>query len=215
MFDYQAGEKYKLTLIMVAIAGMLAGMFFTVLLMPTPEAAPRRRQPPAWANNPDVTGAPMTDPGSTQEASAGGAGGEAAQGGPAQMATDAVQARDLVVSFLPLAWDLSAFSARAHQEQAISLMTDECKHAYTSHIWTPEIAQQIESSGVQSEFQPKKVEPTPMKSDGSVEVIVEGVQTLGVAGKGQKTRNVKVAYLVKQFPEGLKIAGISELSQNQ
>lgn len=212
MFDYQAGEKYKLTLIMVAIAGMLAGMFFTVLLMPTPEAAPRKRQPPAWASNPDVTGAPMTDPGA-QEASAG-AGAEAPQGGAAPMATDAMQARDFVVNFLPLAWDLSAYSARAHQDQALELMTAECKQAYTSHIWTPEIAQQIESSGVQSEFQPKKVEPTPMKSDGSVEVIVEGVQTLGVPGK-QKTRGVKVAYLVKQFPEGLKIAGISEVGQNQ
>lgn len=212
MFDYQAGEKYKLTLIMVAIAGMLAGMFFTVILMPSPEAAPRRRQAPAWASNPDVTGAPMSNP-EAQEAAAGGAGAPA--GGPAPMATDVVQARDFVANFLPLAWDLSAYSARAHQDQALQLMTDDCKQAYTSHIWTPEIAQQIETSGVQSEFQPKKVEPTPMKSDGSVEVIVEGVQTLGVAGKGQKTRNVKVVYLVKQFPEGLKIAGISEAGQTQ
>ncbi len=60
MFDYQAGEKYKLTLIMVAIAGVMAGMFFTVLLMPTPEAPQaRKRQHQPWMDNPDVTGGRM------------------------------------------------------------------------------------------------------------------------------------------------------------
>ncbi len=39
MFDYQAGEKYKLTLIMVAIAGLMAGAFFTILFSAGPEPA--------------------------------------------------------------------------------------------------------------------------------------------------------------------------------
>src|SRR5215472_13172073 len=59
MFDYQAGEKYKLTLIMVGISGMLAGIFVTLLLMPTPEPARgRTRYHAAWMDNPDVTGRP-------------------------------------------------------------------------------------------------------------------------------------------------------------
>lgn len=212
MFDYQAGEKYKLTLIMVAIAGMLAGMFFTVLLMPSPEAAgPKRRTPPAWANNPDVTGRAELPPDAAQQQGM----SMAPAGGEGPLPTDAMKARDLVVSFLPLAWDLSAYSARASQDRALSVMTDECRQAYTSNIWTPQIAAQIEQSGVQSSFDPKKIEPSPMKADGSVEVTVEGQQTLAVAGKGEKQRYVKVVYLVKQFPEGLKIAGISEAAHNQ
>lgn len=212
MFDYQAGEKYKMTLIMVAIAGVLAGMFFTVLLMPTPDAAPRRRQPPAWADNPDATGVARM-PADAQGAPA----GAPQQQMPQQQvaAADPMQAKILIENFLPLAWDLSAYSARGHQDQALLLMTDECKQAYTRNIWTPEIAQQIENSGVQSTFTPRKVDPSPYKADGSVEVTVEGEQTLAVPGKGSKNRQVKVVYLVKQLPEGMRIAGISEAGRTQ
>src|SRR5205823_2250926 len=127
-----------------------------------------------------------------------------------------VQARDLLETrFLPLAWDLSAYSARASQDKALSYMTDDCKHAYVNNIWTTQIAQQIEQSGVQSQFTTKKIDPGPMRSDGSVEVTVEGSQTLSVPGKGGETRDVKVVYLVRQFPEGLKIAGISEAGKTQ
>ncbi len=208
MFDYQAGEKYKLTLIMVAIAGMLAGVFFTVLLMPSPEApqGKRKRQvSEAVANNPDVTGRVQMPPD--------------AQGMPQQqaqvLATNPIDARNLIQGWLPLAWDLSAYSAKASQEKALSCMTSECRDAYTQNIWTPQIAQQIEQSGVQSHFETKKIEPGEMKADGSVEVLVEGEQTLSVPGKGGKTRGVKVLYLVKNMPEGLRIAGISEAGQTQ
>ena len=210
MFDYQAGEKYKLTLIMVAVAGMLAGMFFTVLLMPTPEAAPKHRQPPKWASNPDATGR-ASSAGEGQEP-----GRNMAAPGQAPMAVDPYQARELLeTKFLPLAWDLSAYSARASQGKAIAFMTEDCKRAYMNNIWTTAIANQIEQSGVQSQFTPRRIEPSPVRSDGSVEVIVEGQQTLSVPGKGGKTREVKVVYLLKQFPDGLKIAGISEAGQTQ
>ena len=95
------------------------------------------------------------------------------------------------------------------------VMTDECKQAYTSNIWTPTIAQQIEQSGVQSTFTTKRIEQSPLRADGSVEVTVEGEQVLSVPGKGSKNRNVKVVYLVKQLPEGLRIAGISEAGRTQ
>lgn len=219
MFDYQAGEKYKLTLIMVGLVGMLGGVFFTVLLMPTPtDSGPRRRPPPKWASNPDATGGvaggqPPARYG--QESAMAGQTPPSPQGAQ-PMAADPFQAQQLLESkFLPLAWDLSAFSARASQNKAIAYMTDECKRAYMTNIWTTEVAQQIEQSGVQSQFKPRKIVPGPLRADGSVEVTVEGEQTLSVPNKGSKTREVKVVYLVKQYPDGLKIAGISEAGQTQ
>jgi hypothetical protein len=214
MFDYQAGEKYKLTLIMVALAGLLGGAFFTVLLMPAPEATPRRRQTQKWQSNPDATG------GMPINAAPPGAGPGGPQGMQSQAAgplpTDPVQARELLeTKFLPLAWDLSAYSARASQGQALQFMTDECKRAYQSNIWTPEIAKQIEESGVQSRFTPRRIDPGPMRQDGSIEVTVEGEQELSVPGKGGRKRPVKVIYLVRQYPDGMKIAGISEAGQTQ
>ena len=99
MFDYQAGEKYKLTLIMVGFAGLMAGMFFTMLLMPTPEPQSHQRQAPKWASNPDVTGGRggphMPAPIGSAQAAARGMQGDgdaaaaaaAARGGPAAAAT--------------------------------------------------------------------------------------------------------------------------------
>lgn len=192
---------------MVALAGLMAGVFFTVLLMPSPEAAsPRRRQAPAWASNPDVTGVAAAPDGAAPAYAAGAAGGE----GGAPIPTDPMQAKTLVENFLPLTWDLSAYSARTNQDRAMMCMTDSCRQAYQSNIWTVQTADQIEKSGVQSNFEAKKVDPSPMRSDGSVEVAVEGVQTLSVPGKAPKARHLKVTYLVRQLPEGLRIAGISE-----
>lgn len=55
MFDYQAGEKYKLTLIMVGFAGLMAGMLFTMLVMPQPDPrAMKARKAPAWTKDPDA-----------------------------------------------------------------------------------------------------------------------------------------------------------------
>lgn len=56
MFDYQAGERQKMTLIMTALAGMIAGVFFTLLLAPPQEAPQKAKHKPKWADNPDVTG---------------------------------------------------------------------------------------------------------------------------------------------------------------
>src|SRR5688572_25663276 len=58
MFDYQAGEKYRLTLVMVGVAGLIAGMFFAILLMPTSEAPSRAKRVAMTRamTDPDVTG---------------------------------------------------------------------------------------------------------------------------------------------------------------
>ncbi|HNB22447.1 MAG TPA: hypothetical protein PKZ32_08520, partial [Candidatus Melainabacteria bacterium] len=181
MFDYQAGEKYKLTLIMVAIAGMMAGMFFTVLLMPTPEPAQARkraRQP--WMDNPDVTGGRTAAPGAAQAAAPTELQQKAQAAAMAQPAikTDAVTAQTLVEKWLPFAFDLSSGSANDSQEKAIACMTPECAQSYRQSVWTPEVASQIAASGMKSSFRATKVIAGAHQTDGSIVITVEGEQIL-------------------------------------
>src|SRR4029434_9984664 len=206
MFDYQAGEHDRVRLIMVGLAGLLAGIFFAVLLMPTPEPV-RRRPMPAYMRNPDVTGmrSEMTQPGPgaadamTTPAAA-----------PPVAIADPIVARTLIEQWLPLAWDLSAGTASDSQEKAIAYMTKECADAYRHNIWNPELAKQISEAGLHSSFQTSRVEAGDLQPDGSVVVFVDGTQILSVTGKGSQSRPVKLEYLIRQTADGLRIAGISE-----
>ena len=216
MFDYQAGEKYKITLIMVAVAGMMGGIFFTVLLMPTPDAgahAKRSRGPVTRAmTDPDVTGYRGPHPDAQQ--GSGAVNPQSLSGpGPAYTPVDPAQAGNLVHEFSNYAFDLNAHSARASQEKAIQqFMTPECAHAYRQNIWKEQTAQQVEQSGLQSSFQVEGVSAGNLLGDGSIEVDLQGKQSLGV-GPNRKTRDVKVRYLIKNLPDGPKIAGIQELGK--
>src|SRR6202035_3893413 len=98
MFDYQAGEKFKLTLIMVGFAGLMAGMLFTMLLMPTPDATPRHRPHQRYMDNPDITGG---------RAPSGAASAAAASTGAPVSVTDPNAALSMIEQWLPIAWDLS------------------------------------------------------------------------------------------------------------
>jgi hypothetical protein len=215
MFDYQAGEKYKLTLIMVALAGMMAGMFFTVLLMPTPEAPQaRKRQHQPWMDNPDVTGGRMASaPGAAQAAAPTELQQKAQAAAAAQPAikTDAVIAQTLVEKWLPFAFDLSSGSANDSQEKAIACMTPECAQSYRQSVWTPEVAQQISASGIKSSFRATKIIAGAHQTDGSVVITVEGEQILSPPDQPSKQRSVKFEYLLKQTNDGMKICGISEV----
>ena len=206
MFDYQAGEKYKLTLIMVALAGLMAGIFFSVLLMPAPEPTHRRPQP-AYMRHPDVTG--RRDDGSSQAVSSAGAANAAAET-EAPLMADPGTAKALVEQWLPLAWDLSAGTAKDSQNKAMQYMTADCAQAYQVNIWTADLAKQIDESGLKSSFRPDHIIAGQNQEDGSVVICVDGVQTLAVPGKGSSTRMVQLEYLVRQTPEGMRIAGISE-----
>lgn len=212
MFDYQAGEKYKLTLIMVGFAGLMAGMLFTMLVMPQPDTRKAARKAPAWTKDPDAGGyrGPRSGyiPQDGQPATA--AGVPPAPQQPAGELTDPNMALNLVETWLPVVWDLSAATAPASQEKAIAYMTPECANAYRQNIWTADMAKQIQDSGLQSSFSPKKVSAGQNQPDGSVVIYVEGEQILQVAGKPARARPVKMEYLVRKFPEGLRIAGISE-----
>jgi hypothetical protein len=212
MFDYQAGEKYKLTLIMVGIAGVMAGMFFMLLLAPSPEPRHSRPQMAAHADNPDLNGGRYPQQ-QTQQAEDRGAGSQQAAGSQAASAAEAADpetASTLVQQWLPLAWDLSAGTAKASQEAAILYMTADCASAYRKNIWTPSIAKQIDDSGIKSTFKADQISAGNNQSDGSVVIFVEGQQILSVPGKGSRSRHVKLEYLVKSTAAGLRIAGISE-----
>jgi len=217
MFDYQAGEKYKLTLSMVAIAGMMAGMFFTVLLMPTPEPAQaRKRAKQPWMDHPDVTGRPSA-PGAAQAAIPNdGHGMSAAQAAAmAQPAikTDAITAQTLVEKWLPFAFDLSSQTANESQEKAIACMTPECAQSYRQNVWTPEVSSQIAASGMKSSFRATKVTAGAHQTDGSIVIIVEGEQILSPPDQASRQRNVKFEYLLKQTNDGMKICGISDVNK--
>ena len=215
MFDYQAGEKFKLTLLMVGFAGVMAGMFFTMLLMPTPEPEQRKHAPPKWSSDPDITGRPRLPApiGAAQEAARQGNGAANAAEQQQQQAyapVDQAAGLSLVESWINLAWDMSANSARQSQEKAIAYMTPDCATAYRQNVWTAEMAKQIEDAGLQSSFKASNVRSGGPQQDGSLVVFVEGQQVLTVPGKGNRIRPVKLEYLLKQTPEGIRIAGISE-----
>jgi len=206
MFDYQAGEKFKLTLIMVGLAGVMAGIFFTLLLLPTPEPQQyrRTRAHSGW-DSPDATGLIAQQAAQRQA----GAPAPAPAALPAN-AADPNTSLNLIQEWLGYAWDLSAGTAKASQTRAMMYMTTECAKAYRQNVFTPEIAQQIEQSGVKSSFRMDRIYTGGNNADGSVVVFVEGEQVLSVPGKGSKTRSVRLEYMVKKTPDGLRISGISE-----
>ena len=220
MFDYQAGEKYKMTLMMVGFAGVMAGMLFTMLFMPQSAEPPKRAQKPTWMNNPDGgrphhgRGGPSgSDDGSGREASAGQQQQQqmgAAQQIAASQAIDPQAAATLLNDWLPKAWDLNAGSATQSQETAIMYMTPECATAYRQNVWNPDMQKKVQDSGLQTTFTVQKMLPGQPQNDGSVVILVEGTQVLTVPGKGSREQPVKYEYLVKQTSEGLRIAGISE-----
>lgn len=212
MFDYQAGERQKMTLIMTAVSGLIAGVFFTLLLSP-PQEAPKARAKPKWADNPDVTGVARA-PGYGQEGRAAGQLPPQAQQAPPPPPADVVSplaATELVQGWLPLAWDFSADTAQRNQEQAIQYMTAECAQNYRQNVWTAELANQIAGSGVKSTWRQTVVSAGGTLPDGGVEVTVEGDQQLAVPGQPPTPpRHVRFIYLIKKTSEGLRIAGISE-----
>jgi hypothetical protein len=209
MFDYQAGEKYKLTLTMVSFAGLMAGTLFTLVLMPQPDSHPHRpRHGVNWSTTAQAAGA-GSHPGRSVHSSQ----PQTATPDPTVTMVSAAEAQNLVQGWLPLAWDLSARSARGSQEQAIMYMTPDCAAAYKQNVWTPDVAKTIQDAGLQSTLTLEKITPGQPQSDGSIVIFVEGTQVMSVPGKGTQQRPKRLEYLIKSTQEGLRVAGISESGQ--
>jgi hypothetical protein len=219
MFDYQAGEKYKLTLIMVGVAGIIAGMFFTLLLLPAPDMSTSRHKAMdertrRILSNPDISG--RRDGGMFGRDGGGGPGAANArdgqQPGPAGVPlVDRSTAQQFMQNWLPRVWDLSARTAGTNQEEAIKWMTPECAAAYRQNIWSSDIASRISSSALQSEWHTTQMDVSENLQDGSVVVKVEGLQVLE-APTGRKEKPVSLEYMLKQTPDGMRVAGISEVT---
>jgi len=211
MFDYQAGEKYKLTLIITALAGLIAGVFFTLLLSTTSEPAHKPQRggrgagvPGRPANYEGRSSAPLRSVGGGMQPSS-----EVPQA-PAADFVDKGQAQSLVQSVLPLIWDFSSTTANQSQERAMTYMTSECAQNYRQNVWTAEVSQQVTGAGMTSSFSPRACDFVTNTDDGSVVIKVEGEQVLNLQGQPPRTKPVTMEYLVKKTPGGLKISGISE-----
>lgn len=226
MFDYHAGEKFKILLIGTAACAFLAGVLIMGLLGGGGEPAhiteARKKHKKMHTDQGVISsdhaarqGYQPTDVRQPEEGSAQNPMGgiQPPGGGPAAnfTVTDSLEARNLIEAFLPFSWDLSADTASASQERAILCMTPECAQSYRSSIWTKEMAEQISQSGLKSTFTPSKITIVGTKPDGAVVIEVEGTQVLEMEGKGQKNRAVKMEYLVKNIGGTMKITGINEV----
>jgi hypothetical protein len=207
----------RFKLIMVAFAGLMTGLLFTTLIKRQPDSLPESSQRPVCANVADASGGwgskkrAQTAYEIAQSGAVVIAGGGASQQPQAQVElTEPNTALALIEQWLPVVWDLSAATAQGSQEKAMAYMTPECATAYRQSVWTADMAKTIQDSGLQSSFTAKKVSAGENRADGSVVVFVDGEQTLKIAGKKDRTRPVKMEYLVRKFLKGLRVAGINE-----
>ncbi len=209
MFDYQAGEKYKLTMIMVGMTGVIVGSALTLFLA-APGDAPkaRRGHGSARPQNYEGRGGSLRASGGAGPPGAG-AGMEVPQAPPSEQ-VDKGAAQALVQGFLPLTWDFNSTTANRSQEQAMNMMTADCAQNYKLNVWTPDIAQAVTGAGMTSSFQPSACEAITTDVDGSVVIKVEGEQILNLQGQPPKPKHVSMEYLVKKTPSGLRVSGISE-----
>lgn len=230
MFDYHAGEKFKVLLIGTAICGFLGGVFIMAICgggggEPAHITEARKKHKKMHTDqgviSSDRAAQQGYQPTDVRQPEDGGgqnpmAGAQAPGGGQQQMPadytyTDSLNARSMIEAFLPYAWDLSAGTASASQERAIECMTPECAQAYRQTLWTKEMAAQVEQSGLKSSFNATNIKVAGNKPDGAVVIEVEGNQILEMEGKGAKNRPVKMEYLIKMINGGLKITGINEV----
>jgi len=203
MFDYQAGEKYKLTLIMVAVTGIIVGAALTLFVSAPGEAPPQRRGHGGRPSNYEGRGAGLRSAGA-------GRGAMESPPPPQVEQVDKGAAQALVQGFLPLTWDFNSTTASRSQEQAMNMMTPDCAQNYKLNVWTADIAQAVTGAGMTSSFQPSSCQAITTDVDGSVVVKVEGEQILNLQGQPPKPKHVIMEYLVKKTPGGLKVSGISE-----
>jgi hypothetical protein len=208
MFDYQAGEKYKLTLVMVGVTGIIVGASLTLFLAtpsgPPPRASHGSRRPANYEAR-----------GSGSLRSAGGrvshdGGGPDDAAPPPVDVVDKGAAQSFVQGFLNLTWDFNSTTSGQSQERAMTFMTPDCAQNYKVNIWTPEMAQTVAGAGMTSSFTTVSCQAITSTDDGSVVVKVVGDQTLNLQGQAPKQQHKIMEYLVKKTPQGLKISGISE-----
>jgi len=213
MFDYQAGEKQKLLLIMTAVSGVVAGAFFTLLLAPPGEAPqkPTRGGGSRRLQNMERGAAQSAVPLRAINGGMRDGGAQANQPPAAVSEVDKGAAQSMVQGALKYMWDFNSSTSNQSQQQAMAQMTADCAQNYRLNVWTPEIAQKVAAAGMTSSFTPLSCEAITSEADGSVVVKVQGQQILNLQGQPPQQKQVLMEYLVRRTPSGeLKICGISE-----
>ncbi|MBX9673788.1 MAG: hypothetical protein K2X70_10115 [Candidatus Obscuribacterales bacterium] len=201
MFDYQAGEKQKLTLIMTGVTGLIMGITLMAFLSPETGSGPKKtRERPKWANNPDVTGK------ANLPADYNGGQGQAK---PENM-VQATEAQDMLRQWLGYAFDFNSQTCGKSQERAMQFMTPECASSYRSNVWTTELATQIEQANLKNEFILSKMSAGQNNPDGSIVIFMEGEQTFFPPSAPPEKKHISMEYIVKKTPEGLQIAGFHD-----
>lgn len=210
MFDYQAGERYKLTLIMVAVAGLMAGVFFTLLLGGgAPSEPPRRARTKQNPYNPDTGAAAVGGSGSAVVTGAGGNPNVATT----PQVSDAQAAQDFVRNFVTYSFNMNSNAASASQAQAMAMMDSETANAYRNNVWTPELEELVTKSGLTSQFSISSISSGQQNPDGSIVIFMNGTQILNSPAAGQQQKPVSVEYRVQRTASGWRIVGIQENSQ--
>lgn len=209
MFDYQAGERYKLTLIMVGAVGVIAGIFLMIIVAP-PSESPRKNRPRARSSyDPDVTGIPRSlgggaPTGVTEYGTAAG------QGVSAPNVADADAAKDFVRAFAFNSFDFTATTAASSQQKAMAMMAPDTASKYQANVWGP-VASQVTESGVTTQFVPSKLSPGQANPDGSIVIFLEGQLSLTAPDGRIQQKPVNMEYLVAKMPDGsMRITGIEE-----
>jgi hypothetical protein len=214
VFDYNAGEKYRLTLVMTAVAGIMAGAFFTMLLATSSSPPPQRRQAQASSQEPASSVRYGAPPQGMAAAVAPTTAASATGAQPSAAAIDPKDAKDLIQQWLPLAWDLSAGTAAQDQDVAMRYMTPECAQSYRNTIWTPDLAKQIDEAGLRSSFDVNAISEPVIQGDGSAVIDVAGTQTITAANGQTSQRQVRLEYSLIDTPAGPRIASFKESGGN-
>lgn len=210
MFYYQAGDRYKLTLSMVAVAGLMAGVFFTLLLGGgAPSEPPRRARTKQNPYNPDTGAAAVGGRGSSMVT---GPGGDPNAATTPQV-SDAQAAQDFVRNFVTYSFNMNSNAASASQAQAMAMMDSETAKAYRNNVWTPDLEQLVTTSNLTSQFNITSISSGQQNPDGSIVIFMNGTQILNSPASGQQQKPVSVEYLVQRGPSGWHIIGIQEKGQ--
>jgi hypothetical protein len=119
---------------------------------------------------------------------------------------------DLAANFLGWwlqngAMDYNAPTAIQSHQVAMQWMTPDAANAFQNSFWTPQIAESVATGRLVAAFQPTGIQPQAVNPDGSVVLGVTGTMVVQT-GAQPAVQQFSGAFLVRQEPEGLRVAGL-------
>lgn len=114
---------------------------------------------------------------------------------------------DFVKWWLGGAMDMAQTTAKDSHKEAIAWMTAEAAGQFQAALWTPQMAQGIETGAIRASFHTGQIQAEALNPDGSVVVSVDGTMILDTMRNPVPT-HIITYYLVKRNRDGLRIAGV-------